>query len=114
MVTLLIVVGVILLCGPVVTLAMSRFVGLRITLRRFLVALASAIGVSAAVASALIAMLVRAGCAAEAPCEYAGLLEGGLFLLALWLLCYSLTYLIAAFFVARLQLRAYRLVGNDA
>jgi hypothetical protein len=114
MATLFIVVGVFLLSGTVVTLVMSRIVGLRMTFGRFLAALASAIAVSVAFASALIAILAKTSCGADKPCEYGGLFEGGLLVLGLWLVCYSLTYLIAAFFVARLQLRAHRPVENDA
>ncbi len=114
MATLLTIAGVFLLCGIAVTLAVSRIVGLRMTFGRLLAALSLAVAVSAAIASAIIAILPRASCGGDVPCEHGGLFEGGLLVLGLWLIFYSLSYITTAFLIARHQLHAQRSVGNDA
>lgn len=103
MTLLLIIVALFVSCGVIVTAAISRMMGVALSLPKilsgfFLSALAAGI-----VASAALTALVRFGCGEKKPCEYGGFMEGGIVLVGLWLVIYSIVYLAAALLVARHQ-----------
>jgi hypothetical protein len=87
------------LCGALVTLIVSRFLRVELSVVRFLGAFLVAALLGVAVASMIIWALVRG--------EYGGFgfMEGGLVIAMIWLVCYSITYLVSAVVVARIQSR---------
>jgi hypothetical protein len=97
--------AVFLVCGSIVTYAASRLLRAKLTIRRFTVALLAAMLLSGAVASGVVAALTRNACGSAEPCESAGVMEGGVVVVLLWLLCYSVIYLLVAFLIAYIQSR---------
>jgi len=92
-----------LACGVVTTLLLSRLMGAKPNFSRVSSAFLASCVFSASVASAALFVLTRDPCGGRHPCEYAGFMEGGLVLLALWLVIYSISYVVLAVLIARYQ-----------
>ena len=107
-------IAVFVVCGSAVTVVVSRISRVKLTVGKFVLSIVVTAVIAGAVASLLIAALAKVGCTRDMPCEYGGLMEGGLFTGALWLLLYSIAYVVGAFVIARLQSRSQAAAGNDA
>ena len=94
---------VFLASGLVTTLVLSRVMGARPSLPRVSAAFLASCGFGAGVATAALFALPRNPCGGRQPCEYAGFMEGGLVLLALWLVIYSISYVVVGVLIARYQ-----------
>ncbi len=113
MAVLFAVIAVLVVCGSTVTVVVSRISRVKLTVGKFVLAIVVAAVIAGTIASLLIAALAKVGCMRDVPCEYAGFMEGGLFTSALWLLFYSIAYVVGAIVIARLQSQS-QAAGNDA
>jgi hypothetical protein len=93
--------------GVVTTLVMSRVMGARPNFSRVSAAFLLSCGFGAGVATAALFALTRNPCGGRQPCEYAGFMEGGLVLLALWLVIYSISYVAIGVVIARYQAKRF-------
>lgn len=104
MVTLIAIAAVVLLAsGLVTTLVLSRVMCARPSVSRVSAAFLVSCAFGAGVATTALFALTRNPCGGRQPCEYAGFMEGGLVLLALWLLIYSISYVALGVLIARYQ-----------
>ena len=104
MVTFIAIVAVVFLgSGLLTTLLLSRVMGARPNFPRVSSAFLASRGFGAGVATAVLFALTRNPCGGRQPCEYAGFMEGGLVLLALWLVIYSISYVALGVVIARYQ-----------
>jgi hypothetical protein len=100
---LLIIVALFVSCGVIVTAAISRLMGVALSLSKILSGFFLSMLAGGVIASAALTALVRASCQEQKPCEYGGIIEGGIVLAVLWLAIYSMVYLAAAVVIARHQ-----------
>jgi hypothetical protein len=100
-----IIVALFVSCGVIVTAAISRVMGVALSLSKILSGFFLSMLAAGMIASAALTALVRTGCARQRPCEYGGLLEGGIVLAALCLAVYSIVYMAAGLLIARHQAR---------
>ena len=98
-----IVAVVFLVSGLLTTLLLSRVMGARPNFSRVSTAFLASCVFAAGVATAALFALTRNLCGGQQPCEYAGFMEGGLVLLALWLVIYSVSYIALGALIARYQ-----------
>jgi hypothetical protein len=102
---LVVVIATFVLSGAFVILIVSRIMSVDFSFARFVGAFLGAAILSGAVASIVVLALARGTCEPGKPCEYAGFLEGGLFVAMIWLGCYSVTYIVSAIMIARVHAR---------
>lgn len=110
---ILVLVGALLLVLGVVTNVLTiRAAGGPLHPARLLMSVVSCIVLSTLAATGALRLILQMHCDASTPCDYAGPLEGGLTLSAVWLAFYVITYPIAAMLIARLR-RAPDRVGSS-
>ena len=108
------IIAMFVVCGSAVTVVVSRISRVKLTVGKGVLSIAVTAVIAGTVASLLIAVLAKFGCTRGVPCEHAGFMEGGLLTGALWLLFYSIAYVVGAFVIARLQSQSQADAGNDA
>ena len=98
-----------LACGLIATLTLSRLVGLALTVRGVLLKFLLSMVAGACIASAVIWVLSTAACQPSAPCEYGGFMEGGAVIALIWLVVYSVAYVLVGYMLARHRSRKQRI-----
>jgi hypothetical protein len=112
--TLLIVGGLFIVCGAVTTVFITRAMRVSLTFGNVLASFLLSLVAGVLVASLAATIWANGVCAGQSPCEYAGFMEGGVVLVAVWLISYSLTYVVGGIVVARYQSRRNRHVERGA
>jgi len=92
--------------GALVTLAVSRFSRVRLTFPELLLDVAATAMIAGVIATVVVAILLKSACMTVDVCETGGLMEGGLIVGALWLVCYVVAYIVGAFVIARHRSRS--------